>query len=210
MLSCSCWHSSSRCWSPVAGSCPRHGGTFELSVRDASEPDGRGWVLGLGRYREDSLEWYRIFSPLPVPKRSWRRSDLSLLSQRVPRQAEEYALYAGSVVVTCTTPRGDTELAMSPSSLTGLQAWLEAGPPGSSPDPLELAEPGILVPTRTGETRGRQGRPELGPLAGRCGNAEPPGRDAVQRSPPGTQRTSPFSRLAWRARMNSRSESRLR
>ena len=111
----------------------RHGGTFELSVRDATEPDGRGWVLGLGRYREDSLEWYRIFSPLPVPKRSWRRNDLSLVGQRVPGPAEEYALYAGSVVVTCTTPRGDTELAMSPSSLTGLQAWLEAGPPGSSP-----------------------------------------------------------------------------
>ena len=111
----------------------RHGGTFELSVRDVGQPHGRGWVLGLGRYREDSLEWYRIFSPLPVPKRSWRRSDLGLVSQRVPQAAEEYALYAGSVVVTCSTPRGETELAMSTSSLTGLQAWLEAGPPGSSP-----------------------------------------------------------------------------
>jgi hypothetical protein len=111
----------------------RHGGTFELSVRDLEQPEGRGWVLGLGRYREDSLEWYRIFSPLPVPKRSWRRCDLSLVSQRVPAPAEEYALYAGSVVVTCATPRGDTELAMSSDSLTGLQAWLEAGPPGSSP-----------------------------------------------------------------------------
>ncbi len=111
----------------------RHDGTFELSVRDGSLPDGRGWVLGLGRYREDSLEWYRIFSPLPVPKRSWRRSDLNLVSQRVPRKAEEFALYAGSVVVVCTTPRGETELAMSRSSLTGLQSWLEAGPPGSSP-----------------------------------------------------------------------------
>src|ERR1700712_1269496 len=111
----------------------RHDGTFELSVRDGSMPDGRGWVLGLGRYREDSLEWYRIFSPLPVPKRSWRRSDLSVVSQRVPRKAEEFALYAGSVVVVCTTPRGETELAMSRSSLTGLQSWLEAGPPGSSP-----------------------------------------------------------------------------
>jgi uncharacterized protein DUF2550 len=111
----------------------RHDGTFELSVRDGSLPDGRGWVLGLGRYREDSLEWYRIFSPLPVPKRSWRRSDLNLVSERVPRKAEEFALYAGSVVVVCTTPRGETELAMSRSSLTGLQSWLEAGPPGSSP-----------------------------------------------------------------------------
>jgi len=111
----------------------RHGGTFDLSVRDADQPDGRGWVLGLGRYRENSLDWYRIFSPLPVPKRSWRRNDLTFVSQREPRGAEEYALYAGHVVVVCSTPRGDVELAMSPSSLTGLQSWLEAGPPGSRP-----------------------------------------------------------------------------
>ena len=111
----------------------RHGGTFELSVRDAAQPDGRGWVLGLGRYREDSLDWYRIFSPLPVPKRSWRRNDLTFLSQREPWSSEEYSLYAGHVVVVCTTPRGEVDLAMSPSSLTGLQSWLEAGPPGSRP-----------------------------------------------------------------------------
>jgi len=111
----------------------RHGGTFDLSVRDAGTSGGRGWVLGLGRYREDSLDWYRIFSPLPVPKRSWRRNDLTFLSQREPLGAEEYALYAGHVVVVCTTPKGEVELAMSPSSLTGLQSWLEAGPPGSRP-----------------------------------------------------------------------------
>jgi hypothetical protein len=111
----------------------RHGGTFELSVRDADQPDGRGWVLGLGRYRENSLDWYRIFSPMPFPKRSWRRNDLTFVSQRGPQGSEEYSLYAGHVVVVCATPRGEVELAMSPSSLTGLQSWLEAGPPGSRP-----------------------------------------------------------------------------
>ena len=111
----------------------RHGGTFELSVRDARQPEGRGWVLGMGRYREDSLDWYRIFSPMPRPKRSWRRNDLTFVSQREPEGSEEFALYAGHVVMICSTPRGDVELAMSPSSLTGLQSWLEAGPPGSRP-----------------------------------------------------------------------------
>ena len=111
----------------------RHGGTFELSVRDPEQAPGRGWVLGLGRYREDSLDWYRIFSPLPLPRRSWRRNDLTLVSQRRPEASEEYALYAGHVVVVCSTPSGGIELAMSPSSLTGLQSWLEAGPPGSRP-----------------------------------------------------------------------------
>lgn len=111
----------------------RNGGTFELSVRDADQPEGRGWVLGLGRYRENSLDWYRIFSPVPFPKRAWRRNDLTFVSQRGPRGSEEYSLYAGHVVVVCSTPRGEVELAMSPSSLTGLQSWLEAGPPGSRP-----------------------------------------------------------------------------
>lgn len=111
----------------------RHGGTFELSVREKRQAEGHGWVLGMGRYREDSLEWFRIFSPLPVPNRSWRRNDLAVLSQRQPEGAEEFSLYAGHVVVLCSTPRGEAELAMSPSSLTGLQSWLEAGPPGSRP-----------------------------------------------------------------------------
>jgi hypothetical protein len=109
----------------------RKGGTFELSVRENPHVDGRGWVLGMGRYREDSLEWFRIFSPLPTPRRAWRRNDLAVVSQRDPEGAEEFSLYAGHVVVVCRTPRGEAELAMSPSSLTGLQSWLEAGPPGS-------------------------------------------------------------------------------
>jgi len=111
----------------------RNGGTFELSVRESMAVEGRGWVLGMGRYRENSLEWFRIFSPLPGPRRTWRRNDLKVLSQRNPEGAEEFALYAGHVVVVCRTPRGEAELAMSPSSLTGLQSWLEAGPPGSRP-----------------------------------------------------------------------------
>jgi hypothetical protein len=111
----------------------RKGGTFDLSVREGRSGRGRGWVLGMGRYRENSLEWFRIFSPLPTPGRTWRRNDLTVLSQRDPEGSEEFALYAGHVVVVCRTPRGEAELAMSPSSLTGLQSWLEAGPPGSRP-----------------------------------------------------------------------------
>jgi hypothetical protein len=70
---------------------------------------------------------------MPWPKRSWNRDDLTFLSQRRPKGREQNALYAGHVVVVCTTPAGQVELAMSPSSLTGLQAWLEAGPPGARP-----------------------------------------------------------------------------
>jgi hypothetical protein len=116
----------------------RHGGTFELSVRIAGRGSqseaGRGWVLGLGRYREERLEWFRIFSPSPRPRRTWQRSVLEISGQREPTGAEAFALYGGHVVVECRTPRGQVELAMSPSALTGFSSWLESGPPGSDWD----------------------------------------------------------------------------
>ncbi len=110
----------------------RHGGTFELSFRARSERAGRGWLLGLGRYSGDSLEWFRIFSLSPRPKRVWRRATLSYSGRREPAGTERMSLYPDHVVVQCRTPEGELELAMSASSLTGLQAWLEAGPPGTA------------------------------------------------------------------------------
>lgn len=107
----------------------RGGGTFELSVRTGERTGGRGWVLGVGRYDADSLEWFRVFSLWPRPRRRYRRSQIDLISQRAPTEAESFSLYAGHVVIVCQMPTGDVELAMSPASLTGFQAWLEAAPP---------------------------------------------------------------------------------
>ncbi|HEY1135167.1 MAG TPA: DUF2550 domain-containing protein, partial [Nocardioides sp.] len=110
----------------------RHGGTFELSVRLRDDRAGRGWVLGLGRYHGDTLEWFRIFSVSPRPKRSWRRADLEYVGRRAPSGPECATLYADHVVVECATPSGLVELALAPSSLMGLQAWIEAAPPGTA------------------------------------------------------------------------------
>ena len=41
-----------------------------------------------------------------------------------------YSLYSGHIVVSCLTPAGVREVAMSPEALTGFLAWLEAAPPG--------------------------------------------------------------------------------
>jgi hypothetical protein len=112
----------------------RGGGTFELSVRVRPSEAGRGWVLGLGRYRDERLEWFRIFSPSPRPRRSWRRSQLEIISQRKPSGPESFALYGGHLVIECRTPGGHVELAMSPSALTGFSSWLESGPPGADWD----------------------------------------------------------------------------
>jgi len=107
----------------------RAGGTFELSVRTGTRLGGAGWVLGVGRYVDDALEWYRVFSLWPRPKRIFRRHEIELRGQRQPGEHESHALYAGHVVVVLDSVTGPVELALSPASLTGLQSWLEAAPP---------------------------------------------------------------------------------
>jgi len=109
----------------------RNGGTFELSYRVRPQKAGRGWLLGIGRYSGDSLEWFRIFSLAPRPKFSWTRAELSYTAQREPEGVEKMSLYGDHVVVTCASPRGEVELAMNRSSLMGFQSWLEAAPPGT-------------------------------------------------------------------------------
>jgi hypothetical protein len=108
----------------------RAGGTFEFSVRVRSTRVGRGWVLGVGRYNGDDLEWFRIFSLAPTPKLRFSRGDLEYAGHRDPERTESFSLYSGHTIVMCDTPTGRLEVAMSPAALTGFLAWLEAAPPG--------------------------------------------------------------------------------
>ncbi|MCF6379710.1 DUF2550 domain-containing protein [Nocardioides KLBMP 9356] len=109
----------------------RHGGTFELSYRVRAAHPGRGWLLGVGRYSGQSLEWFRIFSLSPRPKRVWARELLEYSGRRAPAGTEEMSLYDGHVVASCHYDGEPLELAMSEASLTGFQSWLESGPPGT-------------------------------------------------------------------------------
>ena len=109
----------------------RNGGAFELSFRVRTSRPGRGWLLGLGRYSGESLEWYRYFSLSPRPKRVLLRSRLTFGGRRETAGVEQMSLYPDHVVIFCTTPDGQVELAMSPASLMGFQSWLESGPPGT-------------------------------------------------------------------------------
>jgi hypothetical protein len=108
----------------------RNGGTFELSVRVRSGRAGRGWLLGVARYTSDGLEWFRIFSLAPRPRFTYSRADLAFVGRRDPEGVEAFSLYSGHIVVTCRTPAGLVEVAMSPDALTGFLAWLESAPPG--------------------------------------------------------------------------------
>lgn len=108
----------------------RSGGTFDLSVRVRSHRPGRGWILGVGRYNADALEWFRIFSVSLRPAQTYQRSALQIGQRRIPHGSEEYALYDDAVVVECSYRNEPVELAMTDDALTGLLAWLEAAPPG--------------------------------------------------------------------------------
>lgn len=109
----------------------RDGGTFELSYRMRSVSPGRGWVLGIGRYSGEELQWFRIFSVSPKPRCSWHRKTLEYVGSRDPEGIETISLYPDHVVVACRAPEGAVEFAMSRPSLTGFQSWAESGPPGA-------------------------------------------------------------------------------
>ncbi len=106
------------------------GGTFDCSLRSRDAPHGKGWVLGIGRYNGDELQWYRVFSYSPRSRRVFARRDLQVLDNRDPNGVEVFSLLAGAVVVRCRDGDGPVELAMTPDSLTGFLSWVESAPPG--------------------------------------------------------------------------------
>ena len=105
-------------------------GTFDLSVCRQAGPSARGWVIGIGSYGPNSLDWYRTFSLAWWPRYRFFRGDLVVLERRDPVGSEAFALDDGDVIVNIEHLSGVRQLAMSPSALTGLLAWLESSPPG--------------------------------------------------------------------------------
>ena len=112
----------------------RLGGTFNCSLRLRMRTPGAGWVLGVGRYSEGILEWFRYFSYSLRPRMVFPRRNVRVLETRMPDPVEAVALNADEKVlrIEMHDGRADSqwELAMSQESLTGLLSWLEAAPPG--------------------------------------------------------------------------------
>lgn len=125
----------------------RSGGTFDCNLRwNAPQPaaytdeapaeappplaDGKGWAYGVARYNGDQIEWFRVFSYAPRPRRFLERNLIEVLQRRNPEGEEELALLSDSVILACSLHGTRVELAMSEDALTGFLAWLEAAPPG--------------------------------------------------------------------------------
>jgi len=112
----------------------RSGGTFDCSLRwdvaEQSDTSGKGWGYGIARYNGDRVEWFRVFSYAPRPRRVLERSAIEVAGRRAPEGEEELALLSDAVILTCLHRGVRLELAMSDDALTGFLAWLEAAPPG--------------------------------------------------------------------------------
>ncbi|PSK56211.1 MULTISPECIES: DUF2550 domain-containing protein [Streptomyces] len=113
----------------------RSGGTFDCSLRwdapkEGDTTDGKGWAYGVARYHGDRVEWYRVFSYSPRPRRVLERSAIEVAGRRLPDGEEELALLSDAVILACLHRGTRLELAMSEDALTGFLAWLEAAPPG--------------------------------------------------------------------------------
>ncbi len=106
----------------------RGGGTVECGLR---EPGG-SWRLGVASYQREELNWFGVFGVSMRPEAVFPRRDLSVVSRRMPTDAEASILGPGMIVVEFSFgDAGSVELALGESALTGLLSWLEAAPPGS-------------------------------------------------------------------------------
>jgi hypothetical protein len=110
----------------------REGGAIEVSLRLKDRRHGGGWVLGVGRYAGDDLQWFRVFSLSPRPRRTLSRRDLQVRSRRQPKGPESLALLKGVEVIELVSKTGTVQIALDPSAITGFLAWLEARPPGAT------------------------------------------------------------------------------
>ncbi len=101
----------------------RGGGTVECGLRK----ENGSWRLGVASYQREELCWYGVFGVSLRPDETFSRRDLTVVSRRLPSEAEAATLGPGMIVVECKL----VELAIGEAALTGLLSWLEAAPPGS-------------------------------------------------------------------------------
>ncbi|MEJ3750910.1 DUF2550 domain-containing protein [Actinomycetes bacterium KLBMP 9797] len=106
-------------------------GTIRLNLRVSTLVIGRGWSAGFGRFIDDELRWYRMFSFAIRPKRVLSRHGLVVERRRAPEGPERLVLPGDWVILRCLSHQAPVEIAMAKSTVTGFLSWLEAAPPGA-------------------------------------------------------------------------------
>lgn len=116
-------------------------GAIAMAVRLYQRVPGRGWAPGFGRFDQGRLAWYRMFSYSLRPKYTLDRVDMKVEERRNPEGAERQVFPPSIEILCCQSPRGQVELAMTQSAMTGFLSWLEAAPPGAASTHYHPDEP---------------------------------------------------------------------
>jgi hypothetical protein len=112
-------------------------GGVHVALRTRLDTSGKGWHLGVGRYRGDEFAWFRVLSLRSGPDRVIRRSGLEVADRRDPDGLETYSMPVGARVIRFRNRKAgadpEVELAMGSDAFTGFLSWLESAPPGRLP-----------------------------------------------------------------------------
>lgn len=105
----------------------RPGGAVECSLR--TEGDDR-WRSGVAAYRTDQLFWFSSCGVGLRPDAAFERHKMHLVARHDAEMVRPKGAARQTVVVRFETgaERAPVWLALSRDALTGLMAWLEAGP----------------------------------------------------------------------------------
>ncbi|WP_125609935.1 DUF2550 domain-containing protein [Specibacter cremeus] len=99
-------------------------GTVDASICLAN----RRWRMGVCRYQESELEWFRLLSLSPRPRVRMQRSAIVLVGRRKPTEEERTQVQPDTVIVTLEFQGREILMAMKFDAYAGLSSWLEAGP----------------------------------------------------------------------------------
>ncbi|MCW4355188.1 DUF2550 domain-containing protein [Hoyosella sp. YIM 151337] len=106
----------------------RSGGTAAV-VRILPAPQSEGWRHGIIRYRDESLDFYRLSRLLPGPSVRLDRQAAEIESRRRPDGGELDLMDFGVTIVGVRENGEHYEFGFERGALTAFLAWIESRPP---------------------------------------------------------------------------------
>lgn len=103
-------------------------GAIAMSVHRGRGLRG-GWVLGVARYSDEYLEWFRMTSFRAGPSLRIGRRETTIEERAEATAADADWMPPEPIVLRLSTPGGPQLVAVSKSSMPGLLSWWESAPP---------------------------------------------------------------------------------
>lgn len=103
-------------------------GAIEMSAHRGTGLRG-GWALGVARYSDEHLEWFRLTSYRAGPSLRISRANTVIERRSEPSSNDAVWMPPDAIVLDLATPGGHQMVAVPKSALPGLLSWWESAPP---------------------------------------------------------------------------------